>query len=147
MKKLFFKIVSYAFYYLGDFISKFPEFLAWCWYPVYNWAMFVSVDIQEKYLKDDGPWELVKYPSDKKKIEVYESLLKDIARNVDFYNDKNVSHLLRNISRWSYAHRCGNGELTEEEQYDTVVKEFHRLRELGRYDPVESNTSDQTNLK
>ncbi len=147
MKNLFFKIVSYAFYYLGDFISKFPEFLSWCWYPVYNWAMFVSVDIQEKYLKEDGLWEFVKYPSDKKKIEVYEGLLKDLARNVDFGNNKNVSDLLVNISRWSYAHRCGNGELTEEEQYDEVVKEFHRLGEVGRYDTIERNTSDQTNLK
>lgn len=97
--------------------------------------------------KEDGPWEFVKYPSDKKKIEVYEGLLKDLARNVDFHNDKNVSDLLRNISRWSYAHRCGNGELTEEEQYDTIVKEFHRLREIGRYDTIKRNASDQTNLK
>lgn len=69
--------------------------------------------------------------TDAQKIIQYEQLLHDIQlyREVVMDSEK-VKTLLDNICRWSYAHRRGNGELTEEEQQTLVDEAFQHLRDV-----------------
>jgi hypothetical protein len=67
-----------------------------------------------------------------KKVEMYEGLLHDVQMHAEVtLRGDRVSELIANICRWSYAHRVGNGENTEEEQDKMVRKAFERLREVG----------------
>jgi hypothetical protein len=65
------------------------------------------------------------------KVAMYEGLLHDLQMyaEITLQEDK-VRKLVANICRWSYAHRVGNGENTEEEQYLIVRKAFEKLREV-----------------
>jgi len=66
--------------------------------------------------------------TDKQKIEKYESLLHALQLSFDVVMDsERVERLLRNISMWSYAHRSGNGMLSEEEQDERIEGAFHKL--------------------
>lgn len=69
-------------------------------------------------------------PTSQEKIEMYEHLLHDIQlfAQVVMNGDK-VQRLIHNICGWSYAHRQGNGEYTEEEQELLVAKHFWKLRD------------------
>jgi cobalamin biosynthesis Mg chelatase CobN len=68
--------------------------------------------------------------SDKEKIRVYEELLHSIQlyAEVSMDNEK-LSKLIRNICNWSYAHRLGNGMLSEEEQNEFIQERFNLLLE------------------
>lgn len=65
------------------------------------------------------------------KVRVYEHVLHQIQmyREVVMSHEK-VVELLDIIGAWSYAHRCGNGELTEEEQQAGIDYQFDRLKEF-----------------
>ena len=62
------------------------------------------------------------------KIKKYEALLHDIQLNAEVVmNQERVKKLISNICKWSYAHRVGNGELTELEQEATIQRAFDNL--------------------
>ena len=69
----------------------------------------------------------------REKIEKYEGLLHDVQMyaEVVLRGDK-VHELILNICRWSYAHRVGNGEISEEEQDRIIRKAFDKLREVKK---------------
>ena len=70
------------------------------------------------------------WPTTQEKVAVYESLLHDIQLNAEVtMNGDNVRKLISNICSWSYAHRSGNGELTEEEQQERINYAFRKLRD------------------
>lgn len=66
--------------------------------------------------------------SDSEKIRKYEELLHmlQLYAEVNLDCDK-VRDLIGNICRWSYSHRMGNGENTEEEQQRLIEYAFNRL--------------------
>ena len=66
----------------------------------------------------------------RKRIRQYEHFLHDLyfASSVTM-DAKRVGELIDNASRWSYAHRQGNGELSEREQRQLVRSAFDRLLE------------------
>lgn len=67
----------------------------------------------------------------RKKVEVYESLLHRIQANAAVsMNVNNVHQLIKNICDWSYAHRVGNGELSDEEQNEYIQRAFDKLLEI-----------------
>ena len=72
----------------------------------------------------------MKKPSKKEKIEMYESFLHKINVAVVCGRDDIIRKLIANADNWSYAHRAGNGELTEKEQEDGIVKKFWKLCDL-----------------
>ena len=74
--------------------------------------------------------ELLSIYKDKEKITVYEGLLHDLhfASSVTM-DSKRVGEILDKISRWSYAHRQGNGELSNVEQQELIDKAFQKLKE------------------
>jgi hypothetical protein len=45
-------------------------------------------------------------------------------------DNEGIKKLLRNIDRWSYMHRCGNGELSEKEQQELIDRAFWKLNNL-----------------
>lgn len=63
------------------------------------------------------------------KVAVYEHVFHQIQmyREVVMSHEK-VVELLNIIGNWSYAHRCGNGELTDEEQQAGIDRQFDRLK-------------------
>lgn len=65
------------------------------------------------------------------KIKMYEQLLHLLQLNYAVtLNSGNVKKLLDNIDRWSYAHRCGNGEYAEAEQNKMIEAAFWKLCDL-----------------
>lgn len=62
------------------------------------------------------------------KVRMYESLLHSIQLHAEVcMNDDVTRQLIQNICSWSYAHRRGNGEPTEEEQQAMIDKAFDKL--------------------
>ena len=64
----------------------------------------------------------------KKKIEVYERVL----HNINMFAYVTMDHeamddLIRKICNWSYAHRVGNGMLTEKRQKKLIKEAFNKL--------------------
>lgn len=45
-------------------------------------------------------------------------------------NYEKVTEMMSAISAWSYAHRCGNGEYSDEEQQELVDRTFERIRKM-----------------
>ncbi len=64
----------------------------------------------------------------REKVNVYEQLLHKIQMNAEVIMDHEVvGDLITNICRWSYSHRCGNGELSEAEQDAIIRRAFDKL--------------------
>jgi len=69
--------------------------------------------------------------SDQEKVEVYERLFHrlQLYREVTL-NKVKVERLLDAIGGWSYAHRAGNGELSDEEQQARIDACFENIKKL-----------------
>ena len=64
----------------------------------------------------------------REKVDVYERLLHKIQLNAQVIMDHEViKDLIGNICDWSYAHRQGNGELSNEEQDKLIRYHFEKL--------------------
>lgn len=64
----------------------------------------------------------------KEKIAIYERILHNIQLHKDVtMNHDKLRDLLDKISSWSYAHRCGNGELNNEK---LVEEEMNSLKKF-----------------
>ena len=73
----------------------------------------------------------------KQKIVMYESFLHQLQRNsMVTMNGKNVEKLINNACSWSYAHRIGNGELSDKEQREAVERAFNKLTDIYYSDVV-----------
>lgn len=66
-------------------------------------------------------------PTPEQKLQVYEKLLDRIALLYDMGDNKSLRTILEKINRYSYSHRVGNGELSEEEQQQLIDKHFWNL--------------------
>ena len=65
------------------------------------------------------------------RLIVYERLLHEIhfASSVTM-NAQRMQAILTIISRWSYAHRCGNGCLNPEDQETLIHEAFEEMRKF-----------------
>ena len=71
--------------------------------------------------------------TDREKIVMYEALLHDIQMYSYVLQNKNAAaELIENISAWSYAHRMGNGEHSDEEQQALIDTAFRKLRNVSK---------------
>ena len=64
------------------------------------------------------------------KVSQYESYLHMINAAVVAMNHETIQRLVGNAFRWSYAHRSGNGMLSEEEQQERVKRAFDKLLDV-----------------
>ena len=82
-------------------------------------------------LDDEGYTKSAKAVQDmQEKIEVYESLLHSMQACMVSSNHTRLDVMLDLIWDWSYAHRSGNGELSDEEQAERVEKAFMKIKEF-----------------
>ena len=76
----------------------------------------------------------IKRPTLKEKVAVYEDLLHSIQLHAEVTMDEaKVRELVNRICRWSYAHRQGNGELSEAQQTAAIDHAFWRFDIHGRH--------------
>ena len=65
------------------------------------------------------------------KVEKYEQFLHDLNMYAEVtLNHKKAQRLVNNACDWSYAHRVGNGELSDEEQDAKIRRAFDRLTKV-----------------
>ena len=66
--------------------------------------------------------------TDREKVIQYEALLHMIQLYAQVVMDgEKVRKLISNICDWSYAHRVGNGEYSDDQQAEIVKKKFDKL--------------------
>jgi hypothetical protein len=70
-------------------------------------------------------------PTLEEKVAQYEQFLHNINMMTISGNGSGIRTLLNNADSWSYAHRVGNGELTEEQQQEIINRNFWNLNNLG----------------
>jgi hypothetical protein len=66
-------------------------------------------------------------PTDAEKIKMYENFLHRISLYCTCGNNDAIRKLVQNADSWSFAHRQGNGELSDEEQEQIVSVRFWSL--------------------
>lgn len=66
-------------------------------------------------------------PEDREKIEQYERFLDKLALCQMTFDHDGIREMLSNADVWSYSHRRGNGELTDEEQQGLTDAAFWKL--------------------
>lgn len=64
------------------------------------------------------------------KVKVYESLLHRMQMLAITGNHEKMSETIEAVCSWSYAHRSGNGELSEEEENERIQYHYNKLKEL-----------------
>jgi len=68
-----------------------------------------------------------KKPTLEEKVEMYEKFLHALNLYMLCGGNYAISMLLQNADNWSYAHRMGDGELSEEEIERNINKSFWKL--------------------
>ena len=63
----------------------------------------------------------------KEKVRIYESVFHRISYCVTAMNDERIREIVTLIDAWSYAHRAGNGELSEKEQKAQILRALEKL--------------------
>ena len=76
---------------------------------------------------------MIKNPTLRQKVEEYERFLHNINLMMIAGSSKGIKQLLENADNWSYAHRAGNGEMSEEDQQEYIDRAFWKLNDLDPY--------------
>jgi hypothetical protein len=69
----------------------------------------------------------MKNPTLKEKVTIYEEFLHKINMFCITCNNEGIKELVANADNWSYAHRCGNGELSDKKQQELINNTFWKL--------------------
>jgi hypothetical protein len=78
----------------------------------------------------------MKNPTLKEKVAQYESYLHKINSFIVSCNNDGIAELVRNADVWSYAHRVGNGELSDKQQQQAINNAFCKLLDTPEADRV-----------
>ena len=76
-----------------------------------------------------------KTPTLREKVEMYETLLHHIQACGVCCNRQGFSDAIDRINSWSYAHRAGNGELSDREVQQRVNAHFWGLMTVPKMKP------------
>jgi exopolyphosphatase/pppGpp-phosphohydrolase len=74
---------------------------------------------------------LLNTPSLEEKVKQYEDFLHNINMMLVSGSIKGVQKLIDHADSWSYSHRVGNGELTEEQQQELINRAFWNLNNIN----------------
>lgn len=70
-------------------------------------------------------------PTEAEQLKMYRGFLHDLNTFAAIVMDHHAVHdLIGNACDWSYAHRCGNGVPTDEEQDQIIANNFWKLRDV-----------------
>jgi hypothetical protein len=75
-----------------------------------------------------------KNPTDKEKIEKYEEYLHKINLFCLTGNSQGIAELISNADIWSYNHRRGNGEISEDDLQKMINYSFWKLCDTPKTD-------------
>ena len=81
-----------------------------------------------------GIFKKSKTPSLREKVYQYELFLHKINSFIISCNHEGVRELVENADNWSYAHRVGNGELSDRKQQQIINNAFWKLLETPNAD-------------
>jgi len=76
----------------------------------------------------------MKTPTLKEKVSQYESFLHKINSFIVSCNNDGIRELVQNADTWSYAHRVGNGELSDRQQQQAINNAFYKLLDTPEAD-------------
>ncbi len=76
----------------------------------------------------------MKTPTLKEKVSQYESFLHKINSFIVSCNNDGIRELVQNADIWSYAHRVGNGELSDRQQQQAINNAFYKLLDTPEAD-------------
>jgi hypothetical protein len=76
----------------------------------------------------------MKTPTLKQKVEMYESFLHKINMFCTTPSNDGVRELVENADNWSYAHRVGNGEISDRKQQQLINNAFWKLCDTPKTD-------------
>lgn len=82
---------------------------------------------------------LSKKPTLKEKVEMYESYLHLINSFLMSGNNEGIGELIQNADNWSYAHRRGNGELSDKKQQQIINNAFWKLTDTPIADKISND--------
>lgn len=68
--------------------------------------------------------------TDEEKLRVYEGVFHTISYCVTTMNNEKIREIVSLIDSWSYAHRAGNGELSEEEVEANILRALEKLKDV-----------------
>lgn len=89
----------------------------------------------------------MKKPTQKQKIEMYESFLHKINSFCIACEDLGIQELVQNADTWSYMHRVGNGEISDRAQQRLITKAFWNLCETPKaYEAISERQKKYTAL-
>jgi hypothetical protein len=71
-----------------------------------------------------------KTPSQKQKIEVYETFLKNLNKAIKTHDTQGLNQLLQNADTWAYVKEKTNGNLKNKEYQEILKKAFWNLNKL-----------------
>jgi hypothetical protein len=69
----------------------------------------------------------MKKPTLKQKVQMYEAFLHKINMACICMDNLAIQELVQNADAWSYAHRQGNGMLSEKKQQGLINDKFFKL--------------------
>ncbi|CAB5226528.1 hypothetical protein UFOVP760_301 [uncultured Caudovirales phage] len=69
----------------------------------------------------------MKNPTLKDKVKMYEAFLHKISMACTCMDNLAIQELVQNADSWSYAHRQGNGMLSDKEQQELINSKFFKL--------------------
>jgi len=78
----------------------------------------------------------MKTPTKDEKIATYERYLHALSIMCTCVDNFGVKELVTNADIWSYAHRVGNGELSDEEQQQAIDNAFWKLLDTPETDAI-----------
>ena len=78
----------------------------------------------------------MKTPTKDEKIAMYERYLHALSIMCTCVDNFGVKELVTNADIWSYAHRVGNGELSDEEQQQAIDNAFWKLLDTPETDAI-----------
>lgn len=78
----------------------------------------------------DYEFLIMNTPTLEQKVEQYEKFLHNINMMLIASNSKGVQKLIDHADSWSYSHRVGNGEITEEQQQELINRAFWNLNNI-----------------
>jgi hypothetical protein len=75
--------------------------------------------------------ELTKWQQMEKENEVFQQVFHYINTHASItMNQEKMQEIIGAICSWSYAHRVGNGELSDEEQQAIIDSAFNKIKQI-----------------
>ena len=78
----------------------------------------------------------MKTPTLKQKVAMYETFLHKINMFIISPNNDGIRELVENADNWSYAHRVGNGEISDRKQQQLINNAFWKLCDTPNSDAI-----------